>query len=113
MSMRRFAALINALPLDSATARTIDPRQGWGNLEELTATNAELLGRIIELTGKAHFKDFKVPELRIPRPYDQPREDRTAPAPHRPAPAPERRAATKEELKRFMGKNVRYTPRKV
>lgn len=42
LSARRVGSLVRGLPPDSALSRKLDAHPGWGNVEELLATIAEL-----------------------------------------------------------------------
>lgn len=118
--VRRLRGLIYALPEDSATARAIRPPKTaaseWSTTDELLAITAERVGSVglllIRLLAAKPPSMSSLPDVTIARPYDgaatsSPTSSSTPNTHHRPP----RRQATSEELRRFMGNRVRYTPR--
>lgn len=105
MGMRRFQALVEALPLESALARATSKRAevGWGATEDLLALNAELLDRAwLHSLQVAGVKQHNLPKpLRIPRPDDEP-------------PKPKRKVTAKElaQFARTSGGTVKKSKRK-
>lgn len=89
--------------------------EAWSTTDELLAIVAERVGALNVLTIRAWSATppSSLPDVRIPRPYD---DVASSSAPSSSSAHPEqhhrrRRPATKEELRRFMGKRIRYTPR--
>lgn len=86
----------------------------WSTADELLAIVAERVGALgillIRLLSAKPPSVASLPDVTIARPYDGAASSSSSSATpsqhHRP-----RRPATKEELKRFMGNKVRYTPR--
>lgn len=92
-----------ALPWDSAVGRAIeapDPAVArWGNLEELLALNTEVLdlhARQFVLANSKKGTAAPKPYVKILRPGE--------------AEKKKKRKATPEEIRRFFGNAVRYTP---
>lgn len=106
ISFRRLDVLTCGLPLESRIARELGaPKPGeWDTVDELLAANVEILGDFRNLFVLANRDPKqprpKLPEVRVPRPGDDRRQDRDRPA-------------TGEELARFLkGRGlVRYTPK--
>lgn len=73
IGVRRLEGLVNSLPRDSATARSIDPTYtgvGWNTETELLAVIAELIDYNSRLYIAAHTKKGAQPPkpIKIPRP---------------------------------------------
>jgi hypothetical protein len=76
MSVRRLGALLAGLPARNALARALDPKgvgSDWGHVEELLATQAELIDQGNRLFYQAHAKKgSRDPEpIKIRRPWDE------------------------------------------
>lgn len=107
VGMRRLRALIRGLPLDSALGRSVAPhRLEWSTTEELLATLIEVTDAGNVMFFAAHSKPGtpRPRPIRVPRP-GQPDGNGAEPARRR------RRPATADDMRRFFGGAVRYTPR--
>ena len=78
LGARRALVLIKGLPADSATALSYTEGMAWTGDTELAALQAELMHTLIRITASAAgAKKQQLPkELRIPRPYDPPKQKR-------------------------------------
>lgn len=95
VSARQFGSLVQALPVDSALARALDPdHQEWRNTEELLAILAEVSHATYRLLWAVNTKpNTPRPEpLEIPRPGQQGR-----------AYEPRSRRASSAEIAAFFG----------
>lgn len=75
VGVRRLNALVSALPVSSATARSADPDVGWSQEDELLASIFDVLGLSNHLFLSANVTDRDRKLLpgptRFPRPWDE------------------------------------------